>query len=168
VRRLLAFALLLAQSPGFADLSEEVRCREIGFSLAAERHDWEAFASFVDEDARFISEAVLRGRSAVVEAWSGHFAEGGPSIRWRPQLVEVLQGGELALTRGPYRVVTKDAEGQVNESWGTFNSVWRLNSDGHWRVVFDAGSQAQGPPDAAVAAVLDEQHACEAQPVRGD
>ena len=58
-RRLVALVFVVALSQhSFAtsnpDAVEEVRCTEIAFSLAVENGDKDAFASLVDEDARFI------------------------------------------------------------------------------------------------------------------
>lgn len=143
-----------------ADTVDDVRCREIGFSHAAEARDAEAFASFIDDDARFVGNGVLRGPSPIAEAWSVFFHEDSPSIKWRPQYVEVLEDGKLALTRGPYRVLARDDEGDEIERWGTFNSVWRRQADGSWKVVFDAGSPASEPPAAEVQALLDAEDDC--------
>ncbi|MDH3621361.1 MAG: nuclear transport factor 2 family protein [Gammaproteobacteria bacterium] len=143
-----------------ADLVDDVRCQEIGFSKAAEERDLSAFRSFIDADARFVGSSVLRGVDAVAEGWSVFFKADGPTIKWRPQFVEVLDDGKLALSRGPYRLVSTDPDGNVVESWGTFNSTWRLNEDGQWRVVFDAGSSASGEPDDATRALLDQEDDC--------
>ena len=48
-------------------------------------------------------------------------------------VVEVLESGNLALSSGPVR----NASG---EEVGRFNSIWRKEADGTWRVVFDKGS----------------------------
>jgi ketosteroid isomerase-like protein len=143
------FALLSALAmPARADLDQDVRCREVGFSRSVEAQDQESFSSFVDPDARFVGGRVDRGREAVTKAWAVFFTGDLPSIKWRPQIIEVLETGELALSRGLYRVIDKDESGEVRESWGTFNSVWRLNADGEWLVVFDAGSPShESPPD---------------------
>ena len=93
-------------------------------------------------------------------AWAVFFQDDGPVIRWRPRFVEVLENGKLALSRGPYRTRTRDADGKVTEQWGTFNSIWRLNADGEWRVVFDAGSPAADEPDDATKALLDAATDC--------
>ncbi len=82
-------------------------------------------------------------------------------IKWRPQFVEVLEDGSLALTRGPYRLIVTDENGEQTEHWGTFNSVWRLQPDGSWKVVFDAGSNPTETPSDEVKALLDEEHGCE-------
>ena len=124
------------------DPAADVRCAEIRFSLAAESRDAARFRSMIDADARFTGNEVLRGPDAVVEAWRPFFQPDGPRIKWRPQVVEVLDTGDLALTRGPYRLESRGQDGEVTVRWGTFNSVWRLGPDGQWRVVFDTG----GPP----------------------
>ncbi len=152
---------LVATSSALADLTADVRCREIGFSKAAETRDLDAFRSYIDADARFVASDVRRGVDEVVAAWAPFFAADGPAIRWRPSVVEVLENGRLALSRGPYRVVAKDADGEPVEHWGTFNSVWRLNDDGIWRVVFDAGSPSESPPDEAMQALLAAESDCE-------
>jgi uncharacterized protein (TIGR02246 family) len=146
-----------------ADPIEEVRCRETGFSVAVETGDADLFASFIDEDARFVGNAVLHGPAAIAEAWSAFFAEDGPKIKWRPRFVEVLDDGKLALTRGPYRMITTDEQGNESEYWGTFNSVWRLHDDGVWKVVFDAGSDPVETPTDEVKALLSEENNCPGQ-----
>jgi len=159
-RLLLTCLACLASTVATADLLHDVRCREIGFSKSAERHDLVAFRSFIDADARFVGSSVSKGVDSITEAWSVFFTAGGPTITWRPQLVEVLEDGELALSRGPYRVFATDPDGKLIENWGTFNSVWRLNEDGEWRVVFDAGSPAASEPDDATKALLDAEDDC--------
>lgn len=143
-----------------ADPVSDVRCQEIGFSLSAENRDIEAFKSFLDDDARFIGNSVVRGSEEIVAAWQMFFSDDGPTIAWRPQFVEVLDDGNLALTRGPFRMVDKDPEGFQVEHWGTFNSVWRKSDDGKWRVIFDAGNSAEAPPDDQTRALLNQEDNC--------
>ena len=130
--------LVFLSAAAVADLADDVRCREVGFSRAAEARDIVAFRSFIDADARFVASDVRRGVDEVAAAWAPFFAADGPAIRWRPGVVEVLDDGRLALSRGPYRVIATNSDGESVTYWGTFNSVWRLNEDGVWRVVFDA------------------------------
>lgn len=160
-RLLIVCLCCLSFNVATADLADDVRCREIGFSQSAENQDIDAFRSFIDADARFVGSGVLRGVDEIAKGWSVFFTPGGPSIRWRPQIVEVLENGTLALSRGPYKTVSVDADGNAVENWGTFNSVWRLNDDGEWRVVFDAGSQAASAPGDDVKAILDSDGDCE-------
>ena len=144
-----------------ADAENEVRCHEIAFSQSVENQDVEAFASFIDADARFIGGSVQRGADAVVQAWSIFFGDDAPRIMWRPQYIEVLHDGTLALSRGPYRMVATDADGTSKEHWGTFNSIWRRQGDGSWRIIFDAGNDAAEPPTDEVQALLTQEVNCE-------
>ena len=143
-----------------ADAKNDVRCREIAFSRSVETKDIEAFKSFLDDDARFVGRSVMTGPDAITEAWEVFFADDGPAIKWRPQFVEVLDDSTLALTRGPFQMISRDADGSTVEQWGTFNSVWRKKSDGEWQVVFDAGSSAAEAPDEETQALLDANDDC--------
>jgi len=142
--KLFVTALLFISFSAIADVTEDVRCREM----------------FIDADARFVGNSVSRGPAEVAEAWSAFFADNGPDIKWRPQFVEILEDGNLALSRGPYRMITRDAEGKATEFWGTFNSVWRRHADGIWKIVFDAGSTSADAPSEEVQALLDQVVDC--------
>jgi len=162
MKSLLVFLMVWAfPSATSADLADIVRCREIAFSQSVEAQDLSGFKSFIDDDARFVSNAVSKGPDAVAEAWGNFFTDQGPKIMWRPQFVEVLEDNTLALTRGPYRMVTEDEEGNETEHWGTFNSVWRMQADGSWMVVFDAGSPANSAPAEEIQALLEQETTCD-------
>jgi ketosteroid isomerase-like protein len=96
--------------------------------------DLEAFLSFVSPEAVFFNgNEPLRGRDAIARAWAPFFDGASAPFSWHPDLTEVLESGRLAFSSGPVR----DASG---EEVGRFNSIWRKESDGQWRVVFDKGS----------------------------
>jgi len=160
MQRILLLSVLLTASASMADSYREVRCTEIAFSIAAESRNAEAFAEFLDEDARFVADTVSRGPAEIAQSWSAFLTDGGPSIKWRPQIVEVLRDGGLALSRGPYRIVVDGEDGKPVEYWGTFNSIWRLQDDGSWKIVFDAGSPAAAEPADEVKALLDGDGDC--------
>ena len=157
---LLIAALMVFVSALADDAGQTVRCHEIAFSKSAEARDATMFASFIDADARFVGSSVMRGPVAIAEAWSAFFSVDGPEIKWRPEFVEVLDDGKLALTRGPYRMITSDDEGNRQEHWGTFNSVWRLQPDGQWKVVFDAGDASDKSPPDEIRILLNRDDDC--------
>jgi len=155
------FSLLVIPALAMADVESDVRCREIAFSQPVEHQDANSFASFIDADARFVGGSVQRGPEAIIKAWSVFFGDSAPKIVWRPQFIEVLQDGTLALSRGPYRMIAVDAEGVSKVHWGTFNSIWRKQDDASWKVVFDAGSESDKPPSEPVQALLNQEVDCD-------
>lgn len=148
-RLLLAAAacLLLGAPLAAEDLADELRAAELAFASSVAERDAERFASFLDEDAIFLGATALRGRAAIVEGWAVFFAEGGPELTWRPEVVELRPDG-LGLTRGPYTLTATAPDGSESATSGTFTSIWRRGAEGGWKVIFDAGC----PPCAAAAA----------------
>lgn len=142
------------------ELRQQVVCAESGFSDAAEHKDIEAFASFLDQDARFFAGQVSRGREEVVQAWSGLFENDDRSMRWRPKVVEVTEDGNLALSSGPYRSRRTGDDGELVESWGNFISTWRRNADGDWKVVFDKEGYSGPEPSDSDVEVLENDPEC--------
>ena len=134
-------AVAWAQAPApLATLTREVFVAESSFAATMAARDSMAFARFVAPDAIFFGEkAALRGRAAVVERWSRFFVGDTAPFSWRPEKVEVLESGTLALSTGP----VLDPGGQ---RVGTFTSIWRRETDGTWRVVFDKGCSCERGP----------------------
>lgn len=130
---LLASAAARAQTN--RELARQVFMAESSFAHTMAARDHEAFASFLAPDAIFFGrQGPLRGSAAVAEAWAPYFAGPEAPFSWRPEVVEVLDSGTLALTSGPMDPTGKQT--------GIFNSIWRRGPDGRWRVVFDKGCAA--------------------------
>ena len=116
------------------DPAVEVEAREIAFAQTMADRDLQAFLTFVSPEAIFFNgNEPLRGRDAVAEAWAPFFKDAAAPFSWLPDVVEVLDSGHLALSSGP-------VYGATGEEVGRFNSIWRQEADGQWRVVFDKGS----------------------------
>jgi ketosteroid isomerase-like protein len=113
-------------------LAAKVRDREVAFAKTMADRDLAAFATFVSEEAVFAGRSVRRGRADVVEGWKAFFEGPKAPFSWQPERVEVIASGTLALSTGP----VFDPEGKRT---GTYNSTWRLEKDGEWRVVLDNG-----------------------------
>ena len=143
-----ALSLMLLAAPLAAEeVADKLRAAETAFAASVADHDAERFASFIDEDAVFLGATALRGRDAIVQAWSVFFAEDGPALTWQPEIVEVRPDG-LGLTRGPYTLTATAMDGTESTTSGLFTSIWRRDEDGSWKVLFDAGC----PPCEAAAA----------------
>ena len=146
--KLLTSLVLLAALAGAAraetpdELTRQVRDSENAFAATMAQRDLHAFASFVADDAVFFgSQSALRGKDAVVAGWKALYEGQEAPFSWRSESVEVLASGTLAHSSGP----VLDPQGN---RVGTFNSIWRRDAAGRWKVVFDKGCDACRCKDA--------------------
>ena len=123
-----------AQSGDTASLTQQVMSAERAFAKTMADRDHAAFQTHLSDEAIFFNgEEPIRGKDAVAAAWRSFFSGPNAPFSWDPDRVEVLESGRLALSTGPVR----DPSGKVI---GRFNSIWRREASGEWRVVFDKGS----------------------------
>jgi len=116
---------------------EQVFAAERAFARSMADRSLPAFSGHLADEAVFFTGAVpYRGKAEVVAGWTRFFEGAAAPFSWEPDRVEVLQSGALALSTG----LVRDPGGKVI---GRFNSVWRQEAPGVWRVVFDKGS----PPE---------------------
>jgi len=117
-----------------AELEQQVRQAEIGFAKSMADRDHKAFISFLAPDSVFVAGPLRasRGAQAVAADWKRFFEGEKAPFSWEPQTVIVLESGSLALSTGP----VKDPSGK---RVGTFNSTWRKEKNGQWKVVLDNG-----------------------------
>jgi|KBSMisStaDraftv2_1062788.scaffolds.fasta_scaffold223557_2 ketosteroid isomerase-like protein len=120
-------------------LKDTVADAERAFADSMAKRDLAAFTARVSQEAVFFGgpdgNTPTRGRAAIVSEWKRFFDGPTAPFSWSPDTSEVIDSGTLGITSGPVR----NARGDVT---GRFNSVWRLEADGQWRVVFDKGCQA--------------------------
>ncbi|HEY0282465.1 MAG TPA: nuclear transport factor 2 family protein [Rhizomicrobium sp.] len=130
---LTALATLPARAADRAALEAEVAATETAFAQTMADRDLAAFSRFVSGEAVFFTgPAPLRGKSAIVAYWQRWYTEKQPPFSWRPEKLEVLDSGTLALSTGP----VFDKNGKRVSS---YTSIWRLEAPGTWRIVFDKG-----------------------------
>jgi len=121
-----------AVPPGNEDLREQLRQAETAFAKTMADRDHAGFTSFLADETVFMGRSTLRGKPAVAAAWKAFYDGPKAPFSWKPERVEVLDSGALGMTSGP----VYDENGQRS---GTFNSVWRREADGKWRIIFDIG-----------------------------
>jgi len=116
-------------------LRQQVEDTERAFARTMADRDHAAFVSFLsDETIFFAGDTPLRGKQTVADSWEPYYRGPDAPFSWEPEMVVVLDSGALALSSGPVR-------NPAGERVATFQSVWRLEADGQWRIVFDKGSR---------------------------
>jgi len=115
-------------------LALDVAAIENAFAATMAARDFAAFSSFLADDTVFMNgKTPLHGKAAVEAAWKRYYESPQAPFSWRSAQVQVLDSGDLALSQGP--VLSADGK-QI----GNFNSVWRRQANGQWKIVFDHGS----------------------------
>ena len=65
----------------------------------------------------------------------------GVQIEWAPVASGLSPAGDLGYTVGTSRYTAPDASGaRVETGRGSYVSIWRKQSDGGWKVLFDTGT----------------------------
>jgi ketosteroid isomerase-like protein len=136
---------IAGDSPKTAELAAELWATEQAFAQTMADRDHEAFASFLANDTVFFAPGEIRGKDAVAAAWKPLFEGAAAPFSWQPEAATVLDSGTLGLSAGP--IFTPDGK-----RVGTFNSVWRRQDDGTWKVIFDRGCPPCECPPAEAAA----------------
>jgi ketosteroid isomerase-like protein len=114
-------------------LKHDVFAAESSFAASMAKRNFEAFGSHVSPEAIFFGDTtVMRGKAAVLRSWRRFFDKPDPPFSWKPDVIEVLPSGMLALSSGPIF----DPKGQ---QVGSFSSIWRRERDGRWLIIFDKG-----------------------------
>ena len=120
---------------GLAELTRQVADTERGFAKSMADRDFAAFQRFLaDETIFFDGRTPLRGRQAVADHWKRFYEKREAPFSWEPETVQVLDSGTLAISLGPVR----DPSGK---HFANFQSIWRLEAPGVWRIVFDRGER---------------------------
>jgi ketosteroid isomerase-like protein len=129
------FVLLAAPAIGaesLAELAAQVRATEIAFAKTLADRDVQAFRKMIAPDVIWLADEPLRGPDQVLTRWRKYFEGPDAPFSWAPEIVEVQDGGKIALSTGP---VLNPAGKRV----ATFTSIWRREASGEWKIIFDRG-----------------------------
>jgi ketosteroid isomerase-like protein len=122
-------------APSNAELKQQVADTERAFAATMKARDLAAFTRFLSQETVFYSGPVpLRGPGQVTQFWKKFYEGKDAPFSWEPDQVEVIDSGTLAHSSGP----VYDPQGKLI---GRFNSVWRQEAPGQWRIVFDKGQE---------------------------
>lgn len=139
---------MVACSPTVKDDREakkmEIMNADRAFSaLSAEKGMKEAFISFAADE---VIKPQPGGQPIVGRASLIHSFEGVPPedfvLTWEPIKVDVA--GDLGYTFGNWTRRSKVAPADT-AYYGNYISIWKRQTDGKWKFVFDSGNSTPGP-----------------------
>ncbi len=119
-------------------LKKEVFETEKAFALMASTEGIaKAFISFADKDAVIErNNELIQGKAFIADYYSKKDFT-GMKLNWSPTFVEVSISGDLAYTYGSYSFTAPDKDGKMITETGIFHTIWKRQSDGNWKFVWD-------------------------------
>lgn len=119
---------------------QEILDVERDFAAMAEKEGiMEAFLHFAAEDAVLMrNDMLIIGRRQLTEHFQSILSQPeDEKLSWEPDFVDVSASGDLGYTYGAYKYSYTDSTGTPVEHKGVFHTVWKRQSDGSWRFVWD-------------------------------
>jgi len=96
-----------------------------------------AFVYFAADSAVILRRnTVLKGKEAIRLQYAS-FPQKGSKLEWAPDFADVSASGDLGYTYGRYTLTSTDSIGHTTKNEGVFHTVWKRQSDGQWRFVWD-------------------------------
>ena len=98
----------------------------------------EAFFLYADSNAVILraNDSLIKGRKAIRNYYSGPQFKGAV-VNWTPDFSEVSASGDMAYSYGKYVWIFKDSTGKQSEYKGLYHTIWKKQTDGTWKYVWD-------------------------------
>ncbi len=112
--------------------------------FSVENSSSEAFYQFMDEAGIVLPQKghPIIGKEAFGKQISSRTETGSKStLKWEPDSVEISQSGDLGYTFGRYESTVVDEQGVKTKTYGHYITIWKKQSDGSWKFVFDTGNE---------------------------
>ena len=116
----------------------EILNAEVAFaSLVRDKGMKTGFLTFASNDAVLNrNNHLIKGKQAMA-AYFDRITLRDIHLDWYPDFIQVSDAGDLGYTYGRYTFAAIDAKGKPVTDTGIFHTVWKKESDGMWRFVWD-------------------------------
>jgi len=107
--------------------------------LAAQEGIPAAFTTYAADDVVLMrNDQLIKGKEELQKSFANSPAK-SPNITltWTPDFVDVSSSGDLGYTYGKYVSTVIDSMGVAQRDTGIFHTVWKRQTDGNWRFVWD-------------------------------
>jgi len=62
------------------------------------------------------------------------------TLKWEPIFTDMSSSGDFGYTHGKYESINLDSLGNEQVRYGNYVTIWKKQTDGNWKFVFDAGN----------------------------
>lgn len=97
----------------------------------------ESFLAFIADDGILFRPTAVNGKRWLLD----HPPPPSPTrslLSWQPSFADIASSGEMAYTTGPWQF-RKDIKDEKPIAFGHFVTVWKKQTDGHWKFAIDLG-----------------------------
>ncbi len=109
------------------------------FSKASEEKGFAgAFDLFTAQGARIFQNKrmPIEGKEAIIQFLADNVKG---TVTWEPYFVEMSASADLAYTLGKSQSIRTSPSGKKVVSYGHYVTIWKKQTDGSWKLVFDTG-----------------------------
>ena len=119
--------------------SEIIETEQNFAKMAKEKGIQAAFLEYAATDAVLMrNNDLVVGKDSIREYFDNQGTESKDvKLSWKPDFVDVSTAGDLGYSYGHYTLIYPDSSGALIEKHGIFHTVWKRQSDGSWRFVWD-------------------------------
>jgi ketosteroid isomerase-like protein len=141
---LIAGAAALAQTS--TDAADGVRAADEAWMKVYTAKDLQKTVAFCDEQGSMLAPnaPIATGKAAITKLIAADFAYG--DLVWHADKVGVARSGDIGYTSGTYKFTFKDPSGKPAIDNGKYLTVWKKQTDGSWKVLFDMFNTDMPPP----------------------
>jgi ketosteroid isomerase-like protein len=81
-------------------------------------------------------DSIISGKDGIFNYYQMH-KNNNATVEWTPDFIDVSDDGTLAYTYGKYCWKIAQEDNTIKEYKGIFHTVWKRQSDGSWKYVWD-------------------------------
>ena len=98
---------------------------------------FKAFTSYMDNEAVIYrdKQEPFKGHQAITELFKNSTGQ----LIWEPTFADIDANGNLGYTLGEWTYSTTDSNDVTTEATGYYVTIWKKQTDGSWKYVFDTG-----------------------------
>jgi ketosteroid isomerase-like protein len=136
---LIVFGLSTGPAPAQTSdaAADSIRAADAAWLKVYAAKDLNKSVAFFDEQGSILSpnDPIATGKAAVAKLIASDFAYG--DLSWHVDKAGVSRSGDLGYTSGTYKFSFKDAAGKPATDSGKYLALWKKQTDGSWKVLFD-------------------------------
>lgn len=111
------------------EVSSLVAAENYFAGIAKEKGIKKAFLTVSDDKTIVFKPGPVKA----VDFFDKHYTDNG-ELTWRPALAKISKSGDWGFTTGPF-----EYKADEQNSYGSYLSVWKMNSKGVWKLALDLG-----------------------------